>query len=92
MYREQWDGKKWSVAGKDDNPIDDSKYDIIRLNVSLDWYNPSSSTRGGNVSIGPLTAQLADLPNALRGNMQLNLLHGITPGVYGVEPEVLPTG
>lgn len=80
IFREQWDGACWGVRGPDGQLIDESEHDVLRLNISLDWYNPNSSGRARPVSIGPLSAQIANLPNALRGRMQLNLLLAITPG------------
>lgn len=80
IYREQWDGSQWSVMGVDGEPIDEEKEDVIQLNFSLNWYSPNSSSRAPQQSVGPISAQIANLPNMLRGSMQLNLLLGVTPG------------
>ena len=54
----------------------------VRLNISLDWFNPNSGTMHQRTSIGPLLCQLSDLPQRLRGKEVLFTLLGITPGQH----------
>lgn len=80
VYREQWDGASWPALAPDGRIIDETQVDVIHLNLSTDYYEPNYSNRAQPASIGPISAQIANLPNALRGRMQMNLLLGVTPG------------
>lgn len=69
VLREQTQVEAW---GSDNN--------VLRLNLSVDWLRPLVTQYHKNRTIGPISAVIANLPNALRSNLGLCLLLGITPG------------
>ena len=84
VYREQDDGEAWdSLNGSDGAPFERPRTDgelAIRLNLGIDWANPNSNRASAQSSMGPITLQIADLPNRMRSSFPCMLVVGVTPG------------
>jgi hypothetical protein len=80
VLREQSQGAAWAVLGMDGEDLDDA-YDVIRLNLSMDYFRPLNTHYHKNRSVGPLSAVIANLPNALRSNLALTMILGVAPGM-----------
>lgn len=84
VYREQDDGEAWDrLLGSDGVPFDqprDGGALSVRLNLGVDWANPNSNRSSPQSSMGPITLQIADLPNRMRSSFACMLLVGVTPG------------
>jgi hypothetical protein len=87
IYRQASSGSAWGMTGPDADGNDDDDDDannpidlMLYLAFGIDWYQVSRSASARLQSVGPILAQVTNLPVKMRGLIRLALLLGITPG------------
>ena len=82
VYRDAYSGSGWPLLGADGETVPEDGHLVLRLDIGIDWYQPSRGSHARSQSVGPIIGHITNLPLDLRAALPLTLLLGITPGEY----------